>query len=153
MANNISKHSFLQNQILKDVAWIVIIAVAYFVVGRLSLRLIFAEGIASIWPASGIFLSAVLLCRNKFGFILLSVLFSHAIAATVASFASWFFLLVPFWQSWIVWWSSDAVGNLLIIPLILAWATWSWKMTFNLSMKQVLEIAVFAENPKKSWKS
>ena len=205
MENSLSYQNFLQNRILKDVTCIVIIAVAYFVLARLSLNFIFEpEGIAAVWPASGIFLSAVLLVRNKLrpyligtlfitdfiaemyagsavqvslvyafaltfdatfsfwlinrylqkpfslnrpgsilGFVLLSVVISNAVAASVAAWASWDFLGNYYWESWIIWWSSNAVGNLLVTPLILSWATWSWKKIFNIGLKTAFEISIF----------
>ncbi len=49
----------------RDVAWVAAIALIYFAIARLSLLLVFEpEGIAAIWPCSGVFLSAVLLTRR-----------------------------------------------------------------------------------------
>jgi integral membrane sensor domain MASE1 len=50
----------------RDALWIASIALIYFIVARFSLLLVFEpEGIAAIWPAAGIFLSAMLLSRGK----------------------------------------------------------------------------------------
>jgi PAS domain S-box-containing protein len=50
---------------LQNVLWIALIALLYFGLARLSLSLAFLpEGIPAIWPASGIFLSAILLTRR-----------------------------------------------------------------------------------------
>jgi PAS domain S-box-containing protein len=49
----------------RDVLWITSIALIYFAAARLSLSLVFQpEGIAAVWPPSGIFLSAMLLTRR-----------------------------------------------------------------------------------------
>lgn len=53
MNNNLAKHTFLQNHIWKDVIRIAIIAIAYFIVARLSLKIIFEpEGIAALEPST-----------------------------------------------------------------------------------------------------
>lgn len=205
MENIMTKQSFFQQQVLKDIARIAGIAFVYFVVAHFSFSLNYnQEGVAAIWPASGIFLSAVLLCRkrlrpqligvlfiadfvseilagnpvqvslvyssalafdatfsvwlisrylqqpfsientrNVLGYILLSVIFSNALAASFASLASYFFLDVSYWNSWILWWSSDAVGNLIITPLILAWAAWPWKTKFKLNLNKLLKLLVY----------
>ena len=45
----------------RDFLWIASIAIVYFALARLSLLLVFKpEGIAAIWPLSGVFLSAIL---------------------------------------------------------------------------------------------
>jgi len=50
---------------VRDALWIVSIALIYFTAARLSLLLLFQpEGIAAVWPPSGIFLSAILLIRR-----------------------------------------------------------------------------------------
>ena len=49
----------------RNVLWIASIALLYFAVARFSLLFVFEpEGIAAIWPLSGIFLSAILLTRR-----------------------------------------------------------------------------------------
>jgi PAS domain S-box-containing protein len=49
----------------RNVLWIASIALSYFVAARLSLLLQFQpEGIAALWPPTGIFLSAILLTRR-----------------------------------------------------------------------------------------
>ena len=60
----------------RNVLWVATIALVYFVVAGFSLFLAFRpEGIAAIWPASGIFLSAVLLTRRDLRPWLVGVLF------------------------------------------------------------------------------
>lgn len=50
----------------RSLAWIAAVALVYFTVARLSLLLLFEPtGIAAIWPAEGIFLSALLLSRRE----------------------------------------------------------------------------------------
>ncbi len=60
--------------------------------------------------------------KEVIGFLLLSVLLSNALTSVIAASAARLYLGVPFWSSWFWWWSSDAVGNLLITPLIMSWA-------------------------------
>jgi len=46
--------------------WIATIALVYFLLARFSLSFMFeSEGIAAIWPLTGIFLSTVLLTRSN----------------------------------------------------------------------------------------
>jgi len=60
----------------RDFLWIVSVALIYFTAARLSLWLVFQpEGIAAIWPPSGIFLSAILLSRRNLRPYLVGVLF------------------------------------------------------------------------------
>lgn len=174
--------SFLWQDILK----IILIAMVYFVIARISLSLVFQpEGIAAIWPPSGIFLSSLLLIRRDlkpylvgvllltdliaelmtgtsfllsfiyalvlsgdavlsylllirfvgepitfrrvrevFGFLILSVIVSNALMSLVSAAAS--FSLIPgtsFWNSWKWWAASDGIGNLLVTPFIMSWAS------------------------------
>ncbi len=166
----------------QSLLWIAAIALVYFAVARFSLSFLFEpEGIAAVWPPSGIFLSAVLLTRKEIRlylvmvlfftdlvaemwagtpwvvslvysaaltgdalfsawllerfsnglltfrsikqvirFLLLSLLLSNALLSIVAALAATTFLRVPFWSSWLWWWSSDGVGSLLVTPLIMS---------------------------------
>ncbi|MFZ3385158.1 MAG: MASE1 domain-containing protein, partial [Candidatus Methanoperedens sp.] len=202
---NILKQNLFQNPVLKDIAWIASIAVIYFIVGNLSMELLFEpEGIAAIWPNSGIFLSALLLTRRKllpyligtlfitdliiemiagspfnvsfvyafaltfdaslsawlltrftggqvtfdrvkhvFGFISLSVILSNALAATIASMAAYMFIGESFWNSWALWWSSDAVGNLLITPFVLSLASMNMARLWKSDIKRTAEAVLF----------
>lgn len=59
-----------------DIIWIALIALVYFIVARFSLSFMFKpEGIAAIWPLTGIFLSAVLLTRSDIRPYLIATLF------------------------------------------------------------------------------
>jgi PAS domain S-box-containing protein len=61
-----SETFFTPSFLVRNVLWIAGAALIYFSVARLSLLLIFEpEGIAAIWPPSGIFLSAILLTRRE----------------------------------------------------------------------------------------
>ncbi len=182
MANDSTK-TLTSKNIIKSILWILVVAAIYCIVGRLSSFLIFEpQGIVAVWPASGIFLSAVLLTKKSLRpyiilvlfitdyciesmagsspllsllyafsltldatlsawilrrilgnfkyfskvkdftvFIIFSVVLSNAIASTIASFGPLFLQKAAFWESWRLWWSSDAVGNLLITPFILRW--------------------------------
>lgn len=65
-----------ENNFFNSILWVLSIAVVYFVVARLSLLLILKpEGIAAIWPSSGIFLSAILLTRHNLRPYLIGALF------------------------------------------------------------------------------
>lgn len=169
-----------------DVGWIAAAALAYFLIARFSLLLTFQpEGIAAIWPPSGVFLSCILLTRRRLRPFLVGALFSADLAAETlagipfqigvvyssalagdAVFSSWLLLrfvgdsidfrrvrvlsgflvlsvflsnavtslaaaaaaeMLPgslsFWNSWRLWATSDGIGNLLVTPLILNWAS------------------------------
>jgi hypothetical protein len=61
----------------QEVAWLVFIAIAYWVTVRLGLMFVARpEGIASIWPASGLALSVLLLRPKGEWAKLLAVIFS-----------------------------------------------------------------------------
>jgi PAS domain S-box-containing protein len=67
-----------------DFLWIASIALIYFLVARFSLTLLFKpEGIAAVWPPSGIFLSAVLLSRKKIRPYLIGALFLTDLAGEI----------------------------------------------------------------------
>ncbi|MCX6283940.1 MAG: ATP-binding protein [Bacteroidetes bacterium] len=179
------REDLIRNHVLSSILWILIVASVYFIVGRLSLKLLFEpSGIAAVWPAAGVFLSAILLSRKSLrpyvilvlfitdfiierlagsgwnvsivyafsltfdaslstwllirftgepinftkvrqviGFIGLAVILSNAISTSLAALAPYLFLGESYWDSWKWWWSSDAVGNLLITPFILSWAS------------------------------
>ena len=72
----ISRVSFFDTGgIQKDIAWLVIIVVAYLIGVRIGIffRAEF-EGIASIWPASGIALAALILSeKKKWGWVILAI--------------------------------------------------------------------------------
>ncbi|MDG4553423.1 MAG: MASE1 domain-containing protein [Candidatus Competibacter sp.] len=60
----------------KDFLYLGCVAMIYFFVARLSLSLVLeSEGIAAIWPPSGIFLASLLLCRHELRPWLVGVLF------------------------------------------------------------------------------
>jgi two-component system, cell cycle sensor histidine kinase and response regulator CckA len=189
----------------RDALWIASIALVYFAAARLSLSLeIQPEDIATIWPPTGIFLSAILLTRrnlrpwlvgvlfftdllteklagtslpvsaiyalalsgdavlsvwllNRFvgepitfrrvrevvGWLALSVVFSNALMSLAAAAAAG---LLPgthsFWNSWRWWAASDGVGNLLVTPFILTWATLARTKFGPWNPKRVLECAL-----------
>ena len=71
--------------------WIACFALLYFGTARLSLSFLFQpEGFASIWPAGGIFLSAILLTRRDLRPWLVAVLFlTDLVAQTLAGTVWW----------------------------------------------------------------
>ena len=215
MNNNNRKSLFFpyHDSKIQNFIWIISVAIIYFVAAQLSLLLIIEpEGIAAIWPPSGIFLSAILLTRrnlrpyligtlfitdliaemiagssipisliyafsvtcdaafsafllnrflrerimfNKvkhvFGFILLSVLFSNAIFSLVAAAAPKIYLGASLWHSWIMWFASNGIGNLLITPFILSlvyltqsdWVKWNVKKILEGTAIVVFTLFVF----------
>jgi PAS domain S-box-containing protein len=75
-----------RNRMSRTVLWIAVVAAVYFLSARFSLLLQFKpQGIAAIWPPSGIFLSAVLLTRRAARPYLIGVLFLADCAAEVLS--------------------------------------------------------------------
>jgi len=192
----------MHRKVVKKISWIVLITAIYFIVGRLSINLIFnPEGIAAIWPASGIFLSSILLTDKKLRpylivvlfitdftielqagsafkisllyafsvalnaslsawlillfigetpsfaklkhvvvFIVFSVIISNALTSSIAALGPFLSLNVSYFNSWKWWWSSDAVGNLLITPFVLSWADSLKKKRNNLNLNQIMEL-------------
>jgi PAS domain S-box-containing protein len=78
LANNDSNHLFyIRTSPGRNILWIAANALIYFLVAHFSLLLIFKpEGIAAIWPSSGIFLSSLLLTRRELRPWLVGVLFA-----------------------------------------------------------------------------
>lgn len=79
--------------------------------------------------------------RNIFRFVLLAPILSTAVSATIGvtsltltGFASW----ERYDDIWLTWWLGDAVGNLIVAPLLVIWATqplpqWNWKRAVEAS--------------------
>jgi signal transduction histidine kinase len=63
--------------------------------------------------------------REVIGWLLLSLILSNSVAAAVAAATSQLLLGASFWDSLRAWAISDGVGNLLVTPLVLSWATWA----------------------------
>ncbi|HSA94120.1 MAG TPA: MASE1 domain-containing protein [Terriglobales bacterium] len=168
----------------KNLLAIGILAVVYFVVGKLGLRLAFVHPSASaVWPPSGIALAAVLMfgsrvwpgimlgallvnlttagslatslgiavgntleavvgahlvnefaggrqafqrAQDKFKFAILAGMVSTTVAATfgvtslaLGGFAPW----NHYGSIWLTWWLGDAVGIVVVTPLVILWAT------------------------------
>jgi PAS domain S-box-containing protein len=74
----------------RNVLWIASVALVYFAMARLSLSFVFEpEGIAAIWPPSGIFLSAILLTRRSLRPWLVGTLFVIDLIAEILTGTSW----------------------------------------------------------------
>lgn len=72
--------------ILQSIIWVIAVAIAYFIIAHLSLLIVFKpEGIAAIWPPSGIFLSAVLLSHRNLRPYLIGTLFITDLIAELIS--------------------------------------------------------------------
>ncbi|MFH2039419.1 MAG: MASE1 domain-containing protein, partial [Chloroflexota bacterium] len=171
-------------QTWRQVGVLVLVACVYWGVVRLGLLLVAQpEGVASIWPASGLALAVLLLSAKKQWPKLLAVIFFSNIAGNLsggntlvvslgfamansieAFLAGWLLTTVsdskinfqnsrqiftlfaaaifgngltsllgaavptlvsgaPFFKTWLVWWSADGLGMILIAPLIVTWAT------------------------------
>ncbi len=87
--------------------------------------------------------------RQTISFLVLVVMLSNALATSGAMLGANLILDDPFWDGWLSWWSSSAVGNLLMTPLILSWAQFSNKKKepgFNRAILEItgMSIAVFA---------
>src|SRR5574341_61694 len=79
--------------------------------------------------------------RNIFRFVLLAPILSTAVSATfgvtsltLTGFAPW----ERYDDIWLTWWLGDAVGNLIVAPLLVIWATqllpqWNWKRSVEAS--------------------
>lgn len=62
--------------------------------------------------------------RDLIGFLGLSVVLSNATMSLLAAAAATTVPgSLPYWRSWALWAASDGVGNLIVTPLILSWAT------------------------------
>ncbi|MFY9151861.1 MAG: PAS domain S-box protein [Prolixibacteraceae bacterium] len=71
-----SGQNHFKDVILKDILWMIAVSAIYYLVGQFILKNIFdQEGTAIIWPASGIFLTAILLSRSEMRPWIISALF------------------------------------------------------------------------------
>ena len=170
-------------QFWRQAGGLVLVACAYWGVVRLGLLLVAQpEGIASIWPASGLALAALLLNSKKQWPKLLAVIFIAGAAGNISAgngltvslgfalansieaiLAAWLLTTVcrskitfqssrqifvlfatailgnamtallgaavpalvfgaPFFKTWLLWWSANGLGMILITPLIVTWA-------------------------------
>jgi PAS domain S-box-containing protein len=185
---------------LSYVTRVVLLAVVYFVAGRIGFMVSAIDPIvSSVWPPSGIALAAMLLMGPRFwpgitigAFILnasgtiaplsamgiavgntleallatwlltsvgfrpsldrlrdvLALVVLGAIASTPVSATVGVTILaivrgygIPNWTIWTTWFSGDAVGIVLVTPLILAWASGPW---LRVSKRDVLEGSLLA---------
>ncbi len=202
--NNQKQQVYARTPSVRDFLWIASVALIYFAVARLSLLLVFQpEGIAAVWPPSGIFLSAILLTRRNvrpylvavlfvtdfiaemltgtplfvsaiyaleltgdavlsswlllrfagepimfrkvrdvFCFLALAIILSNGLLSFVAAAASGFIPGTSFWTSWKWWAASTGIGNLLVTPFILSWASWGKTRLATWNPKRVFEIVV-----------
>jgi signal transduction histidine kinase len=81
--------------------------------------------------------------RDVLAMITLAATISTLIAATIGVTSLVVFDVIPssgFRETWKAWWIGDAIGNLLVAPLILVWAAWQprlWKRQFGESVAQM----------------
>lgn len=80
--------------------------------------------------------------REVVVWLLLSVIFSNALASLLAALtASQFLPGSTFWTSWKLWLASDGIGNLVFTPLILSWAASGWSQLKRKNPNFLLEAA------------
>ncbi|HEY3381807.1 MAG TPA: PAS domain S-box protein [Vicinamibacterales bacterium] len=61
--------------------------------------------------------------RDVVWFLALAVIVSNGLTALAAAAASEFIPGASFWLSWRLWATSDAIGNILVTPLLVVWAS------------------------------
>ena len=170
------------NRFFQDIVWLVAFGICYFIAARVGLLFIMQpEGIASIWPPSGLALAALILMQRRkwvlvvifatntvgnltggnslpmsLGFALANSVeaaagawvllhffgpkitfargkevialcgvatLSNGITAFIGAAVPALALGAPFFDTWFVWWVSDALGIILLTPVIVTWAT------------------------------
>jgi signal transduction histidine kinase len=83
--------------------------------------------------------------RGVVGLVVLAAGLSTLISATIGVTSGWFGGVIPsvtYWKAWWTWWLGDAMGDLVVAPLLL---TWSEHMHIRLSARWVAEfVALFA---------
>jgi PAS domain S-box-containing protein len=77
--------------------------------------------------------------REVFGFLTLVVIFSNGLLSLVAAAADLLSGSSSFWNSWKWWAASDGVGNLLVTPFLLSWASWARSRSVTWNPKRALE--------------
>jgi signal transduction histidine kinase len=97
--------------------------------------------------------------RDVLAMITLAAGLSTLVAATIGVTTLVIFDVIPasgYGEAWKVWWVGDAIGDLLVAPLILVWAAWEpriWKyrLTESIAMIAVVVVTgilVFAGSPE-----
>ena len=61
--------------------------------------------------------------RDVLAVIVIGAVLAPVIPALLAGAAAWFSKQVPFGAAWLDWWTGDALGILVVTPLLLAWGT------------------------------
>jgi PAS domain S-box-containing protein len=186
-----------------QVAGLFLLAIAYWIAVRLGLLVVAQpEGIASVWPASGLALAILLLNPKPRWFVILAVIWvtnlignvmggnsffvsvGFAAANVIEAFlAAWVLTLLhpsritfgnmleilalfgvailsngitaligagvsslafgaKFLNSWLVWWTSDGLGMILVTPLIVTWVT-DPKIFRSPSPRRIIEVILF----------
>jgi integral membrane sensor domain MASE1 len=173
--------------VLVAVVQIVIVAVVYYIVAKVGLRLaVIREQVTPLWPPTGIALAClvlrgiglwpgiaigaflanvamgpsfpgvvmitagdtlapVLAClllarvgfrpdlkrlKDVLALIFLAAFTGMLISATVGAATLVLFGAVPadaFWSTWSVWWTGDAMGVLVVAPVLFVATTWRWR--------------------------
>ena len=188
----------------RQVGFLVLVACAYWVAVRLGLLLVAQpEGVASIWPASGLALAVLLLnpkkqwpillavifvanvvgnlsggnslpvslgfalanileallaagiltyfCRTKITFqtsrqifsLFGAAIFGNGLSALLGAAVPALAFGAPFSETWLVWWSADGLGMILIAPLIVSWAT--NRSNFRLrKLPEIIEVVILS---------
>ncbi len=72
-------------------------------------------------------------------FLVLPVIGATAMTSLLAAATSAILIGAPFWISYRSWWSSDAIGNLLITPFLLSWASLAHAKKFTLKPGRIVE--------------
>jgi signal transduction histidine kinase len=188
-----------QNKSLTRLAGFALIAIAYWLMVRTGLQLVArSEGVASVWPVSGLALAVLLLSPKSQWLKLLAVIFvtnalgnwssgnallvslgfalvntlEPALGAwvliyfcgskitfgrTLETFALFGIAILgngitallgaaipalafgaPFWKTWLVWWTANGLGIILIAPLIVTWVD-SQNFFQSTSMRRLVE--------------
>lgn len=80
--------------------------------------------------------------RDVIGLLLFIVLFISGIMSLIAASAPSISFGLPFWTCWKWWWTSDAVGIILVAPLVLSWAMGGRINLKALEPKRIIETIV-----------
>jgi signal transduction histidine kinase len=67
--------------------------------------------------------------RDAIALLAIGALLSTAVSATIGVTSLWLAGIVPaarFWLTWRAWWVGDAIGILIVTPVLLVWTAWPW---------------------------
>src|SRR5206468_4016493 len=124
-----------------------LLAATYIAVARIGLKLDPVSGFATfVWPPTGLSLAVLVLFGRSLwpGIALGAAVVNVWSGAPIAVASLYVGGLMPgarFGETWLVWWQGDAIGDLVVAPFLLSWASGLRIRTTRLRVGEAVALA------------